>query len=101
MKLTDLREVQLLQSALKCISKASQELESQEEEESGPCSPVLQGEYYLHLTRFGDGSGELVDLSGCYITNQIVLSAKLLLQAKREAIKARLTELGVETDLGD
>jgi hypothetical protein len=57
--------------------------------------------YYSHVHKHSDGSGQGIDMSGCYVGLEVAEYAKAILQGKLKEVHTRLNELRVTLDNTD
>ena len=98
MKFTDYEEVKHLINTLTKVTDAYTASRSYELNDGPDTGGVPGAEigYYGTFSKHEDGSGDRVDLNGCYVEHEVVTAISNILDTKRHEIMTRLRELGVE-----
>ena len=68
-----------------------------DKEDSGGVDGFRAG-YSMVLSKYSDGSGGKVDLSGCYVGNEILDATRKILEEKLAKVAETLQALGVELE---
>lgn len=99
MKIEDFSKVQKLINIKGKIEKALTKLDWSclNEEDCGGVEGFKTG-YGIHLSEYSDGSGETVDLSGCYVANEILQATKQVLESHLAKVDSNLQALGVNIE---
>jgi hypothetical protein len=99
MKLEDFEKVKRLIEIKGRLIKALSRLDwpNMEQEDSGGVDGFRTG-YSMVLSRHPDGSGGQVDLSGCYVGNEVLGATRNILEEKLFKVAETLQALGVELE---
>lgn len=103
MKLSDRKTVEKLlavrDKVVRAIAFHVDYVEALENErsDSGGVEGFERG-FWCVLSSHGDGSGPGVDLTGCYVAEQMAEATGKILNDQLRAVNARLQELGVDVD---
>jgi hypothetical protein len=63
---------------------------------SGGVSGIADTGYSMYLSRHGDGSGEIVNLTGCYVEEEVVEATRKVLEEKIVVIENEMKRIGIE-----
>jgi hypothetical protein len=98
MNIKDFGDVQKLISIKGKLEKALTKLDwpCLTEEDCGGVLGFKTG-YGICLSEHSDGSGDFVDLSGCYVANEILEATKQVLESHLSKVDNSLQALGVST----
>lgn len=102
MKASDFKEVEFLFKLMNNLSKALEYAEAtikdyESRTDSGGFENFNKG-YACYVSRHSDRSGDVIDMSGCYVGLEVAEATEVILLSKREEVKARLYDLGVEME---
>lgn len=102
MKLNNFEEVKHLINTKAKIEAAIQQCDAYEYDEAD-CGGTSGAEfgYWGVFSKHSDGSGDKIDLHGCYVEEEVVEAIKEVLDTKRTKILARLGRLGVDVSADD
>lgn len=101
MKLENLEKVEKLvkvRSRLYDAREACADFRS-DKVDSGGVDGVLETGFNCFISAYSDGSGDNIDLTGCYIRNEIVDAVETVIQKKLVEVESVLAELGVDLKL--
>ena len=65
----------------------------------GGVAGITEYGYYGTFAKFSDGSGDVVDLNGCYVEKEVVVAITKVLYDKRLDVLERLAKLGVDVSV--
>jgi hypothetical protein len=62
----------------------------------GGVSGVADTGEYIYLSSYGDGSGEIVNLTGCYVAEEVTKATQRVLEEKLVVIEDEMKRIGIE-----
>lgn len=84
--------LQAAYTSLLCVEEAYSSVDSkQAAQDTG-----ISSGYGLVISRFSDGSGDWVNLAGCYVGGEAIIALQGVVAAKFLTVREKLEELGVD-----